>query len=136
MKKGKKGEKRKKKTRREYRYLGSIASPSSSSHGGDGLDPFHGYAGSPAKPCKIKVYDGVRAHDLPRARGPCVPRAHGGIRSVFMAFYEWGFGTPLQQFPYSLLQYYGLELHILTPSGVLHIGAFMSLFEAYLGIDP
>jgi hypothetical protein len=59
-----------------------------------------------------------------------------GYVPSFMAFYEWGFGTPLQQFPYSLLQYYGLELHILTPSGVLHIGAFMSLFEAYLGIAP
>jgi hypothetical protein len=35
-----------------------------------------------------------------------------------------------------LLQYYGLELHNLTPSGVLHIAAFVSLCEAYLGIDP
>jgi hypothetical protein len=39
-------------------------------------------------------------------------------------------------FLHSLLQYYGLELHNLTPSGVLHIAAFVSLCEAYLGIDP
>jgi hypothetical protein len=33
---------------------------------------------------------------------------------------------------------YGLELHHLTPSGggVLHIAAFVTLCEAYLGIDP
>jgi hypothetical protein len=32
-------------------------------------------------------------------------------------------------------QYYGLEIHHLTPSGVLHITAFVTLCEAYLGID-
>jgi hypothetical protein len=35
-----------------------------------------------------------------------------------------------------LLQHYGLELHHLTLSGVLHIAAFVTLCEAYLGIDP
>jgi hypothetical protein len=34
------------------------------------------------------------------------------------------------------LWYYGLELHHLTPLGVLHIAAFMNLCEAYLGIYP
>jgi hypothetical protein len=35
-----------------------------------------------------------------------------------------------------LLQYYGVELHNLTPSRVLHIAAIMTLCEAYLGVDP
>jgi hypothetical protein len=35
-----------------------------------------------------------------------------------------------------LLQHYGLELHNLTPSGVLHIAAFVNLCEAYQGINP
>jgi hypothetical protein len=37
---------------------------------------------------------------------------------------------------HSLLRYYGLDLHHLTPSGVLHIVAFVTLCEAYLGINP
>jgi hypothetical protein len=36
----------------------------------------------------------------------------------------------------SLLRYYGLELHHLMPSGVLHIIVFVTLCEAYLGVDP
>jgi hypothetical protein len=35
-----------------------------------------------------------------------------------------------------LLRYYDLELHHQTPLGVLHIAAFVTLREAYLGIDP
>jgi hypothetical protein len=35
-----------------------------------------------------------------------------------------------------LLYFYVLELHHLTPSGILHIAAFMNLCEAYMGIEP
>jgi hypothetical protein len=35
----------------------------------------------------------------------------------------------------SLLQHYDLELHDLTPLGILHIVAFVTLCEAYLRID-
>jgi hypothetical protein len=61
--------------------------------------------------------------------------AEGYIVS-FMAFYEQGFDKPSHQFLHSLLRYYGLKLHHLTPSEVLYIAAFMILCEAYLGIDP
>jgi hypothetical protein len=40
------------------------------------------------------------------------------------------------QFLSSLLRQYGLELHNLTHSGVLHIVAFVTLCETYIGIDP
>jgi hypothetical protein len=43
---------------------------------------------------------------------------------------------PLHWFLHSLLQYYGLELHHLTPSRVLHIAALVTLCEAYLGTNP
>jgi hypothetical protein len=59
-----------------------------------------------------------------------------GYMVSFMAFYERGFGMPPHQFLRSLLRYYGLELHHLTPSRVQHIVAFVTLCEAYLGIDP
>jgi hypothetical protein len=52
------------------------------------------------------------------------------------AFYERGFGMPPHRFLYSLLQLYGLEVHQLTPSGILHIAAFVTLCEAYMRIEP
>jgi hypothetical protein len=47
-----------------------------------------------------------------------------------------GFGVSSHRFLYSLLQFYGLELHHLTPSGILHVAAFMTLCEAYMGVEP
>jgi hypothetical protein len=35
-----------------------------------------------------------------------------------------------------LLQFYGLELHHLTPLGILQIAAFVTLCKAYMGIEP
>jgi hypothetical protein len=40
------------------------------------------------------------------------------------------------QFLCLLLRYYGLDLHHLTPSGVLHITEFVTLGLPYIGIDP
>jgi hypothetical protein len=59
-----------------------------------------------------------------------------GYVMSFAVFYERGFGMPPHWFLCSLLWYYGLELHHLTPSRVLHITAFVTLCKAYLGIDP
>jgi hypothetical protein len=67
---------------------------------------------------------------------PTFPAPTEGYMVSFVAFYEWGFGTLPHRFLHSLLWYYGLELHHLTPSGVLHIAAFMTLCEAYLEINP
>jgi hypothetical protein len=64
-----------------------------------------------------------------------LPTPTGGYVGYFVTFYERGFVTPLHRLLCSLLRYYGLELHHLTPSVVLHIAAFMTLCEAYLGID-
>jgi hypothetical protein len=55
---------------------------------------------------------------------------------TFVAFYGQGFGMPSHQFLRSLLQYYGLERHHLTPLGILHIVAFVTLCEAYMWIGP
>jgi hypothetical protein len=67
---------------------------------------------------------------------PVIPVPVKGYLVSFVAFYERGFYTALLRFLHSLLQYYGLELHNLTPLGVLHIAAFMTLCEAYMGIHP
>jgi hypothetical protein len=52
---------------------------------------------------------------------------------AFVEFYERGFGVSSHWFLHSLLWYYGLELHNLTPSGV-HIATFVTLCEAYMGL--
>jgi hypothetical protein len=59
-----------------------------------------------------------------------------GYVLAFLVFYERGFGTLLHLSFHSLLQFYGLELHHLTPSGILHITTFVTLCEAYIRIEP
>jgi hypothetical protein len=51
-------------------------------------------------------------------------------------FYERAFGVHSHRFRHLVLQFYGLELHHLTPLGILHIAAFMTLYEAYMAIEP
>jgi hypothetical protein len=53
-----------------------------------------------------------------------------------VVFYERGFGVLSHRFLRSLLQHYVLELQNLTPCMILHIPAFMTLCETYMGIDP
>jgi hypothetical protein len=71
-----------------------------------------------------------------------VPKDHAlpapmeGHMVSFMAFHDQAFGVPSHPFLLSLLRYYGPVLHHRTPSGVLHINIFISLSEAYLGVDP
>jgi hypothetical protein len=67
---------------------------------------------------------------------PTLAAPADGYVVSFIALYEQGFGAPPHQFLRLLLWYDGLELNHLTPLGVLHITAFMTLCEAYLGINP
>jgi hypothetical protein len=67
---------------------------------------------------------------------PTSPVQAGGYVMACTVFYERGFGVPSDRFLCSLLQFYGLELHHLTPLGVLHMAAFVTLCEAYMGIEP
>ena len=67
---------------------------------------------------------------------PTSPLPVGGYVVACTTFYEWGFGVPSHQFLCSLLRSYDLEPHHLTPSGILHMEAFVTLCEAYIGIEP
>jgi hypothetical protein len=67
---------------------------------------------------------------------PAFPTPTEGYMVYFVAFYKRVIGMPLHLFVCLLLRYYDLELHHLTPSGFLHIAAFIPLCEAYLGVDP
>jgi hypothetical protein len=67
------------------------------------------------------------------------PASHASVRGYVVActaFYERGFGVPSHRFLYFLLQSYGLQLHHLTPSRILHTAAFVTLCDAYIGIEP
>ena len=82
----------------------------------------------------------ARAHAKPHAtyrvhEDPASPTLVGGCAVACTVFYERGFGVPSHQFLRSLLQSYSLELHHLTPLGILHIAAFMTLCEAFVGIE-
>jgi hypothetical protein len=67
---------------------------------------------------------------------PAFPALGVGYVMACSAFYERGFDVPPHRFLHSLLYFYGLELHHLTPSGILHIAAFITLCQAYMGIKP
>jgi hypothetical protein len=67
---------------------------------------------------------------------PTSPTLMKGFIVVCVAFYERGFGASPYRFLCSLLRSYVLELHHLTPSGILHMAAFVTLCDAYIGIEP
>jgi hypothetical protein len=50
-----------------------------------------------------------------------------------MAFYKREFCVPSHQFLHSLLQFYGLELHHLTPLGILHMETFVTPVQGLYG---
>jgi hypothetical protein len=67
---------------------------------------------------------------------PASPVQVRGYVVACAAFYEQWFGAPSHQFLRSLLYLYGLERHHLTSSGVLNMVAFVTLCEAYMGVEP
>ena len=46
-----------------------------------------------------------------------------------------GLGFPIHPFLHGLLEFYGLQLHNLTPASVLHIAGFVALCELFLGVE-
>ena len=46
-----------------------------------------------------------------------------------------GLGFPIHPFLCGLLEFYGLQLHNLTPTSVLHIAGFVTLCELFLGVE-
>jgi hypothetical protein len=69
-------------------------------------------------------------------KDPASPSPTGGYVMVCVMFYKQGFNVPSHRFLLSLLQFYGLKPHHLTPLGILHTVAFVTLCEAYMAIEP
>jgi len=53
---------------------------------------------------------------------------------MFKSFVERGLGIPVCDFLWGLLFFWGIQLHHLTLTSILHISIFVHLCEAFLGI--
>ena len=63
-------------------------------------------------------------------------RPQAGEVVSFLAFHERGLGYPTHWFLRGLLNEWGLKLQHLNPTGVLHIAGFVTVCEAFLGMEP
>jgi len=54
----------------------------------------------------------------------------------FLTFHERRLGYPAHWFLRRLLNEWGLELQHLNSTGVLHIVGFVTVYEAFLGMEP
>jgi hypothetical protein len=105
-------------------------------HGGVGLVHVCSHARAPAKPYDPRVYDSGGVSYLSCARRSCIPYSGGGIRHGICGVLRARIQCAVPPISLLLLQFYGLELHHLTLSRILHLVAFVTLCEAYMGIEP
>ena len=55
---------------------------------------------------------------------------------MFRDFVERGLTLPVSEFFYRLLQFWGIQLHYLTPQSILHLLIFTHFCETFLEILP
>jgi hypothetical protein len=55
---------------------------------------------------------------------------------MFMSFLYRGLSLPAHEFLPRLLHVYEIQLWQLTPNSILHLAIFITLCEAFLGIEP
>ena len=65
-----------------------------------------------------------------------VPRLWADEVVSFLAFHERGLGYPVHWFLRGLLNEWGLELQHLNSTRVLHVAGFITVYEAFLGMEP
>ena len=63
------------------------------------------------------------------------PTPNQGERVCFVPFLLRGLGFQIHPFLRGLLEFYGIQLHNLTPGSILHISGFVALCELFLGIE-
>ena len=68
--------------------------------------------------------------------GEDFPRPWAGKVVSFLAFHERGLRYPVHWFLRGLLNEWGLELQHLNPTGVPDIAGFVTVYEAFLGMEP
>ena len=65
-----------------------------------------------------------------------LPEPRANERVCFAEFLPRGLSFPLHDFVRGLLFAYGVQIHDLTPNGIMHIACFMVLCECFLGVSP
>ena len=63
------------------------------------------------------------------------PNLSKGERVCFVPYLIRGLGFPIHPFLRGLLEFYGLQLHHLTPASILHVAGFVALSKLFLGIE-
>src|SRR3989337_2024289 len=63
------------------------------------------------------------------------PNPNKEERVCFISFLMRGLGFPIRPFLRGLLEFYGIQLHNLTPGSILHISRFVALCEIFLGCE-
>ena len=76
------------------------------------------------------------AHWRAPASGEAVPRPRADEVVSFLAFHEPWLGYPMHWFLHGLLNEWGLELQHLNLTRVLHVAGFITVCEAFLGMEP
>jgi hypothetical protein len=102
-----------------------VVSPSLPSHGGVRLICVRGYARASAKPHESGVYNGIRARDLPHARGSLIPCCDGGIHRGMCGILRagiWCVVTPMSPLFVAVLR---LGTSSLDPLGDLTYGGLL-----------
>ena len=64
------------------------------------------------------------------------PQPWPGKVVSFLTSHERGLGYPMHWFLHGLLNEWGLELQHLNLTGVLHIAGFVTVYEAFLRMEP
>ena len=63
------------------------------------------------------------------------PSPSMGERVCLVPYLLRGLGFPIHPFLRGLLEFYGLQLHNLTPASILHITGYVDLYELFLGCE-
>jgi hypothetical protein len=64
------------------------------------------------------------------------PNPPSGFTVIFLSFLYRGLSPPAHKFLHHLLRVYEIQLWQLTPNSILHLAIFITLCEAFLGIEP
>ena len=64
------------------------------------------------------------------------PEPRDNERVLLVDFVLRGISLPIHEFLRGLLFVYGVQLHHLTPNGILHVACFITLCECFLGVHP
>lgn len=64
------------------------------------------------------------------------PNPPAGFTVMFLSFLYRGLSLPAHEFLHCLLRTYEIQLWQLTPNSILHVDVFITLCDAFLGIEP